>query len=136
MNTQRENERDLWDLNESIDLDTPIDFDSNGEPEMTDAELEPYLAPWLGETGQPAFYRQIAQMDMRHTDEVEPQYGTVRCPVRLLWGQEDEWIPVERGRQLSRLLPECDYREVPGAGHLMQEDAPEAIVAAALSFFR
>ena len=24
MNTQRQNERDLWDLNESIDLDTPI----------------------------------------------------------------------------------------------------------------
>src|SRR5262249_16957618 len=29
---------------------------------MTDAELEPYLAPWLGAVGQGAFYRQIAQM--------------------------------------------------------------------------
>ncbi|MFO7482954.1 alpha/beta fold hydrolase [Oceanibaculum nanhaiense] len=104
--------------------------------EMTDAELELYLAPWLGETGQPAFYRQIAQMDMRHTDEVEPRYDAVRCPVMLLWGQEDEWIPVERGRQLASALPNCDYREIAGAGHLMQEDAPEAIVAAALTFFR
>lgn len=103
---------------------------------MTDAELAPYLAPWLGETGQPAFYRQIAQMDMRHTDEVEPHYGAVRCPTLLLWGQEDDWIPVARGRQLAALLPGCDYREIAGSGHLMQEDAPEAIVVAALSFFR
>ncbi len=30
---------------------------------ISDTELEPYLAPWLGPVGQPAFYRQIAQMD-------------------------------------------------------------------------
>ncbi|MEJ2626194.1 MAG: alpha/beta fold hydrolase, partial [Pseudolabrys sp.] len=28
---------------------------------ISDEELEPYLAPWLGPAGQPAFYRQIAQ---------------------------------------------------------------------------
>jgi len=103
--------------------------------EMTDADLEPYIAPWLGDVGQPAFYRQIAQMDLRHTDEVEGRYGEMRCPVLLLWGTEDEWIPLERGRHLAGLIPNCAVREVEGAGHLMQEDAPEAIVSAALSFF-
>jgi pimeloyl-ACP methyl ester carboxylesterase len=103
--------------------------------EMTDAELEPYIAPWLGDVGQPAFYRQIAQMDQRYTDEVEGRYGEIRCPVRLLWGTEDEWIPLERGQQLASMIPECEIREIAGSGHLMQEDAPEAIVSAALTFF-
>lgn len=103
--------------------------------EMTDAELEPYIAPWLGADGQPGFYRQIAQMEMKYTDEVQPRYGEVRCPVRLLWGREDQWIPVERGRELAGLLPDCPLSEIPACGHLMQEDAPEAIIAAALRFF-
>ena len=29
-------------------------------------------APWLGDRGQAAFYRQIAQADQRYTDEIEP----------------------------------------------------------------
>ncbi len=103
--------------------------------EMTDAELEPYIAPWMGDVGQPAFYRQIAQMDLRYTDEVEGRYGEIRSPVLLLWGTEDEWIPIERGRQLAGMIPGCEFREIAGAGHLMQEDAPEAIVSAALTFF-
>lgn len=102
---------------------------------MTDAQLEPYLAPWLGPDGQHAFYRQIAQMDRSYTDEVQDRYGEIRCPVRLLWGTKDEWIPVERGRALAAAIPGCALTEVPHCGHLMQEDAPEAIVAAALRFF-
>jgi pimeloyl-ACP methyl ester carboxylesterase len=101
---------------------------------ITDAELEPYLAPWLGPVGQPAFYRQIAQMDLKYTDEVQDRYGSIRCPVLLLWGTDDEWIPLERGRELAGMIPACEFREIEGAGHLMQEDAPEAIVSAALRF--
>lgn len=102
---------------------------------LSDAELDPYLAPWIGPIGQPAFYRQIAQMDMKYTDEVQDRYGEIRCPVKLLWGTEDDWIPIARGRELADMIPDCEFIEIPGAGHLMQEDAPEAIVAAALRFF-
>jgi pimeloyl-ACP methyl ester carboxylesterase len=101
-----------------------------------DSELEPYLAPWLGPIGQHAFYRQIAQMDLKFTDEVQDRYGDIRCPAMLLWGTMDEWIPVERGRELAAMLPGCSLVEIPNAGHLMQEDAPEAIVWAALRFFK
>ncbi|MEO5759782.1 MAG: alpha/beta hydrolase [Mesorhizobium sp.] len=102
---------------------------------LSDSELEPYVAPWTGPIGQPAFYRQIAQMDQRFTDEVENRYGEVRCPVSLLWGEEDQWIPPERGHRLAALLPDCTLTLIPRSGHLMQEDAPEAIVAAAFRFF-
>ena len=55
---------------------------------------------------------------------------------RVLWGVDDEWIPIERGRELARLMPECKLIEIPDCGHLMQEDAPEAIVSTALTFFQ
>jgi pimeloyl-ACP methyl ester carboxylesterase len=96
-------------------------------------DLRLYIDPWIGATGQPAFYRQIAQMDQRYTDEVESRYGEIRCPVRILWGEEDSWIPVERGRELASRIPGATLRIVPRAGHLVQEDTPETVVAELLS---
>lgn len=102
--------------------------------DTTSEVLAPYMAPWLGESGQKGFYRQIAQMDQRFTDEVQDRYSEVRCPVQILWGADDAWIPVERGRELHGLVPGSELHIVPGSGHLMQEDAPEAIIAHALTF--
>ena len=94
--------------------------------------LQLYVDPWLDVSGQAAFYRQIAQMDQRYTDEIESRYGEIHCPVSILWGEEDTWIPIERGRELVSRIPGASLRTVPGAGHLVQEDAPEAVVAALL----
>lgn len=91
--------------------------------------LQLYVDPWLGAAGQAAFYRQIAQMDQRYTDEIESRYGEMRCPVSIIWGEQDGWIPVERGRELAKRIAGSSLRIVPDAGHLVQEDAPEAIVA-------
>ena len=97
-------------------------------------DLQLYIDPWTGAIGQAAFYRQIAQMDQRYTDEIESRYGEIRCPVRILWGEEDSWIPVDRGRDLRSRIAAATLRIVPGAGHLVQEDAPEAVVAELLSY--
>jgi pimeloyl-ACP methyl ester carboxylesterase len=97
---------------------------------LSDEALEPYVSPWLGPVGQPAFYRQIAQMDQRYTDAIEPLLTRIRCPVSILWGEADEWIPVAQGHRLHGMIPDSRLRTVPAAGHLVQEDAPEAIIAA------
>lgn len=101
---------------------------------LSTEDMRLYVEPWEGEVGQPAFYRQIAQMDQRYTDEVEPRYSEIRCPVSILWGQADAWIPVERGRILADRIPQARFRVVPNAGHLMQDDAPEAIISELLTF--
>ena len=31
--------------------------------------------------------------------------GAVRCPTLILWGERDEWLPIERGRTLAGLIP-------------------------------
>jgi pimeloyl-ACP methyl ester carboxylesterase len=100
---------------------------------LNEDALEFYMRPWQGETGQAAFYRQIAQMDQCYTDEIEKLYEPLDCPVTILWGEEDKWIPMERGEALASALSGRPLIRVPDAGHLVQEDAPEAIVAAMLS---
>jgi pimeloyl-ACP methyl ester carboxylesterase len=96
--------------------------------------LRIYTDPWTGDEGQAAFYRQIAQMDQCYTDEVQLHYGELTCPLSILWGEEDRWIPVERGEKLASVIKNAKFERVPMSGHLMQEDAPEAIVGEMLSF--
>jgi pimeloyl-ACP methyl ester carboxylesterase len=78
---------------------------------LAPASLRAYTCAWTGEVGQAAFYRQIAQMDQRHTDVVQSRYGELRCPVSILWGEEDQWIPVERGVELAALTASRNERD-------------------------
>jgi pimeloyl-ACP methyl ester carboxylesterase len=99
---------------------------------LSEQEMARYLEPWLGEVGQPAFYRQIAQMDDRYTDEIQDRYAEMRCPVTILWGEHDAWVPVEMGRRLAERIPGATFRTVSEAGHLLPEDSPETVVATVL----
>ena len=92
------------------------------------------MAPWQGAVGQAAFYRQIAQMDQRYTDEVEDRYRPLDCPVpRCSGGERDDWIPIAKGEALASLISTQPLTRIVDAGHLVQEDAPEAIIAAMLA---
>jgi len=92
------------------------------------------VEPWLGEQGQRALYRQMAQVEQRDTDEIEDRYGEVDVPVLVCWGVEDAWIPVERAHDLASRIPGARLTLVPAAGHLVQEDAPAELTGALLSF--
>jgi pimeloyl-ACP methyl ester carboxylesterase len=95
-------------------------------PEDVDALVE----PWTGPEGQPAFYRQIADYDEAFLVENERLLPRLDLPVRILWGAEDSWIPVETGRRLAALVQGSEFSVVGGAGHLMQYDAPVPLATA------
>lgn len=97
-------------------------------------DLEGLVAPWLGAEGRSSFYRQFAQADERHTAEVEPMFGAVRCPVSILWGEDDPWIPIARGRALHTLMPGATFAPIAGVGHLPQLEAPDRVASALLEF--
>jgi pimeloyl-ACP methyl ester carboxylesterase len=54
--------------------------------------------------------------------------------VQVLWGEADGWVSIEIGRRLAGMLPDARFLPIPGAGHLVQEDAPEAILSAVADF--
>jgi pimeloyl-ACP methyl ester carboxylesterase len=103
---------------------------------LREEDMQPYLEPWLSDEGRKAFWRQIAQMDDKYSEEVEERYGEIRCPVAILWGAEDEFIPLKHGEELARRISGASLTVISDAKHLVQEDAPEAIVAAVLEFWR
>jgi pimeloyl-ACP methyl ester carboxylesterase len=91
-------------------------------------DFEKLVEPWLSEEGQASFYRQFAQADEKYTAEIEPMFGDIRCPVKILWGEGDPWIPLARGKALHALIPQAVFETLPGVGHLPQLEAPNLVL--------
>ncbi|MEU9985176.1 alpha/beta hydrolase [Streptomyces sp. NPDC050856] len=95
---------------------------------------EALARPWADKAGQAAFYRQIAQADQRHTDEVQKLYRDITVPVTVCWGEEDSWIPVAKAHELASLIPGARLRLIPDAGHLVPLDAAAQLLSALVTF--
>ncbi len=93
------------------------------------------VLPWLSADGKGAFYRQIAQADVRYTLEVEPRYRDIEVPVLIVWGEDDTWIPIERGRTLAGMIPGSAFHSIADAGHLVIEERPDELLARLTDFF-
>ena len=52
----------------------------------------------------------------------------VTCPVTILCGEKDS-ANIKASKKLDGLLPYATLQIVPGAGHEINKDAPEAIAA-------
>jgi pimeloyl-ACP methyl ester carboxylesterase len=46
------------------------------------------------------------------------ELGQLQCPALLLWGENDTFGSVARGRAIANAMPRCDFQLIPQAGHL------------------
>ena len=92
-------------------------------------DLEQLVAPWLSERGRISFYQQFEQADERYTAEVEPLFGAIRCPTSVLWGEDDPWIPLDRGLALAKLIGQKELIRLPGLGHLPQLEGAAQVLS-------
>ena len=102
---------------------------------LADDDLQQLIEPWLSDEGRGSFYRQFAQADERYTAEVEPHFGEIRCAHAIVWGEDDPWIPLERGKALHALMPSASFQTLPGVGHLPQLEAPGRLLDLLEDFF-
>jgi len=100
---------------------------------LRDEAIDVYLEPWASESGKAAFFRQIAQSDTGNIQQVQELYQKAEFDVHIMWGIKDTFIPLERGRKLAGLLHASSFTEISNAAHIVQEDAPESIVATILN---
>ncbi len=94
---------------------------------LDDATLHALLAPWTGDVGQAAYYRQVAQYDHDFTGFLETRYPRIKVPTQILWGAEDRWILPETAPRLQALIPGARLAYLPDAGHFAMLDTPNAV---------
>lgn len=102
---------------------------------MAGETLEGYLAPHRETLGRVSFfYHQVRHYDSRYTEEITPDLQTLSLPVQILWGEADEWQPVEYGFRLADDIPDADLHVFEDAGHFLMEDAPDRVANQLLTF--
>lgn len=95
---------------------------------IDNTDFQKLVQPWLTAEGTGSFYRQFQQADERYTAEVESDFDKVRCPVHIVWGADDPWIPLHRGKALHALMPSATFNRLEGVGHLPQLEAPDSVL--------
>jgi len=64
------------------------------------------------------------------------QLAELDLPVLCLWGEFDEWVPLEQGKKLAELLPGAELVVIPGEGHCPMETAPLSFNSVLLNFLQ
>ena len=74
----------------------------------------------------------IAMANAREPDKLAPHLAEIGVPVRLLLGAtpHDGDVGAQEVALLARVLPRFTIDSIPGAGHFMQEERPDVVVAA------
>jgi pimeloyl-ACP methyl ester carboxylesterase len=80
------------------------------------------------DAGQDVFDVQIRALLGRR--EVESLLPHINCPTLVMTGELDSWSPPAQHAAIAAAIPNSELVIVPGAGHMIQLEAPEAVNAA------
>lgn len=62
-------------------------------------------------------------------DFLEKDLARLETPADLLWGAEDKLLPLAYARRLEAMIPRARLTELPGVGHVPQQQNPSLFVA-------
>jgi len=60
-----------------------------------------------------------------HDPKLKHRLHRINIPTQFVWGEQDQVVSVEYGRQMCELVPGARLEVVPGAGHYVHRDAPQ-----------
>lgn len=76
----------------------------------------------------------ISKEQMLRLNRLSRQLSTVRCPVLLLCGEQDK-VNRKASEQMLRLLPNARKREIAGAAHEVNLQAPQQLAKELSAFW-
>jgi pimeloyl-ACP methyl ester carboxylesterase len=98
------------------------------------AALRDMLSAYEGQQGGERLIRAARALDPRQTEHIGAALSASAVPALILWGKQDEFLPLETvARPLAELL-RAPLVMLPG-GHFTPIDCPVEVVAALLDFF-
>jgi len=105
----------------------------DGSPNATDEELRALVRMFryaLSPGDEFTYGRMVIQVNVRHV------LPAIAVPTLVLQNAEDNWTPVDRGRELAELIAGSTYVEVPIRGHIPAAADMDAFLEPIESFLR
>lgn len=80
--------------------------------------------------------RVAADANWRQRFELKSRLPQMTMPAMFIWGAQDDFVPVEIGKALEKLLPNIPFTFVEGAGHQSQTDKPDVVNKMVIDFLK
>ena len=115
---------------------------NHGFEKLIDAWLPPMVAE--ANRARPEIYQPLRQMNVEAGQEVfdaqihallgrpevESLLPQIACPTLVMTGELDAWSSPAQHETIAAALPQSELVIVPGAGHMIQLEAPDAVNSA------
>ena len=101
---------------------------------LAGSKLDAYVNEWNSEVGKELLFQHVRLMLPLYSNSVSSYVRQLTIPVLIVWGEADQITPLQIGERLAREIANAQLKVVPGAGHLILDDAPEAVGAAIADF--
>ena len=101
---------------------------------LTGSRLDAYINAWNSEIGKEMLFQHIRLMIPGYLNSVGSDLAMLRIPVLLVWSANDTITPVALGERMAREIPGARLETIPDAGHMLLEDAPDALSRALVDF--
>ncbi|HJQ18864.1 MAG TPA: alpha/beta hydrolase [Gemmatimonadaceae bacterium] len=89
-----------------------------------------YLRPFATPAGRDALVAHLGALECSETQALAPRLKDVVCPVSIMWGERDPFLPVELGRRLAGSIPRSTLDVISGARHFLPEESPSEVAVA------
>lgn len=84
---------------------------------------------------KPLYIRTLKMIEARAENFDPPPFKRITAETLLMWGGEDDWVPVSLAGKWMADIPQAQLIIYPSAGHIPMEELPEATVRDAERFF-
>jgi pimeloyl-ACP methyl ester carboxylesterase len=101
------------------------------DAKITDERVAYYYRPLQTSSGQMAALRARTQFG---EFPVEQDLNKITAPTLIVWGVNDEVIPLEAGRKMNSLIKDSKLVVFEKCGHLPQEEMPERLLSEVVNF--
>ncbi len=101
------------------------------DSKITEQHVETYYQPLTTRDGQAAVIQARKQFSLH---PIENELSKIKAPSLLLWGKDDEIIPVEAGRKMKSLIKGSKLVVFERCGHMPQEELPYRALAEIVGF--
>jgi pimeloyl-ACP methyl ester carboxylesterase len=103
---------------------------------LTDEQVQAYYDRLRSENALNAMVELARAIDFNRFAGYIDRARKLKVPTLILWGEDDQWIPLEIGRQFHRDLPDSRLVVIPECGHVPQEEYPGVTAQVISQFIR
>jgi pimeloyl-ACP methyl ester carboxylesterase len=91
---------------------------------ITDEQIDTYAYYGSLPGAREAMVATAQQIVPADIEAITSQYHTISVPVLIIWGAEDEVVPLSVGKQFHRDIPNSELVILPECGHMPPEEEP------------